>query len=166
MYYLNCFFIYSIIGYIIETCYGIISGNNYQSGVLNGPWAMIYGFGGLLIILFSNYLFKHLHLKRWIETIIVFFIMIVILSVMELIGGYLIEFLLGITFWDYTNYEYNLGKYICLETSLIWGILSLILIYIIEPFLRNFILKIPRFVTFLLVLFFIIDLTDTILSKI
>jgi len=75
MYFLNCFLIYSIFGYIYETLLGIITKTNYKSGILHGPWAVIYGIGVVVILLLSNYFFKNLHMPRLLETIIVFFIL-------------------------------------------------------------------------------------------
>jgi len=54
---------------------------------------------------------------------------LIILTIIEAIAGYSIEFIFNITFWDYSNYKFNIGKYIALESSLIWGIGSIILIY-------------------------------------
>ncbi len=166
MYYLNCFFIYSILGYIIETVYSIINNINYESGFLHFFWTPIYGIGTLLILFISKYIFKELHLKKYIETIIVFLTLIIILSLMELLGGYLIEIIFNRTFWDYSHYKYNIGKYICLEISLIWGILSIIVIYIIHPLFRKIIKKIPKYITYILILLFIIDIIYTIINGI
>ena len=91
MYFLNCFLIYSILGYILETVLGIITKTNYKSGILNGPWAVIYGIGVVVILLLSNYFFKNLHMPRLLETIIVFFILAIFLTCLEALGGILIE---------------------------------------------------------------------------
>ena len=90
MYLLNTFFIYSVIGYIMEIIIGFILGaNNPESGILYGPWTPIYGFSSILIILISEKLFKHLHMSRWKETLIVFFIIVFVLMGTEYLGGYL-----------------------------------------------------------------------------
>ena len=62
MYLLNCFFIYSILGYILEMIFGFVIGAHPESGVLYGPWTPIYGIASVLIIIISNKLFKNLHL--------------------------------------------------------------------------------------------------------
>lgn len=166
MYYINCFFIYSIIGFIFENVVGIITNNNFNSGILYGPITPIYGFGVILILIISKYLFLHLHMPRWKETIISFFILIIVLTGLEFLGGILIEKIFGIVFWDYSDFKFNIGKYISLEISFLWGILSIFIIYIIHPLLDNFIRKIPRLITFIAIFIVIVDLTITIINKI
>ncbi len=157
MYLLNCFFVYSILGYILEIIFGFLIGAHPKSGVLYGPWTPIYGIASVLIIIISDKLFKKLHMARWKETIIVFFIITIILTLLECLGGYLIEIIFGFSFWDYSDYKYNIGKYMCLEMALIWGILSIIFIYLIRPFLDKYIKKTPLWGTALILIVMFID---------
>lgn len=161
MYYLNCFFVYSFLGFLFETCVAKISGNSFNSGILYGPFTPIYGIGVLLILIISKYFFLNLHMPRWVETIIVFFILFFVLTFIEWIGGILIEKIFGVVFWDYSHLRWNIGKYISLEISLVWGVLSILLIYVIHPFLEKFIMKIPIFITYLVLLIFVCDLFFT-----
>ena len=166
MYLLNSFFVYSIIGYIMEMTFAIISGvNNPESGVLYGPWTPIYGIASIIIILISEKLFKNLHMDRWKETIIVFIITVPILMFLEWLGGTLIELIFGFTFWDYTDYKFNLGKYTCLEFGLIWGVMGIVFIYIIRPLIDKFVKKIPLWLTITLSTLMIIDLIIRILKE-
>ena len=139
MYYLNCFFLYSILGFLLETGYAFVSKSNFESGILYGPWTPIYGIGVVVILLLSNYFFMNLHMPRWLETIIVFFVVAIFLSCLELIGGVLIEKILGIRFWNYTDHKFNIGTYISLEMTLVWGVATVIFIYVINPLLNNFV---------------------------
>ena len=150
MYLLNCFFVYSILGYFLEMIFGLFVSVHPESGVLYGPWTPIYGIASVLIIIISDKLFKNLHLNRLVETIIVFFIITIILTILECLGGYLIELIFGFSFWDYSDFNFNIGKYMCLEMALLWGILSIIFIYLIRPNLDKYIKKIPLFLTVLL----------------
>lgn len=165
MYYINCFFIYSFLGYIFENIISFISNNNFDSGILYGPITLIYGIGSVIILFISKFLFKNLHLPRWIETFIAAFVLIVILTLLEFIGGITIETIFGIVFWDYSNYKYNIGKYISLEISIFWGILAIILIYGIHPFLNKLIIKIPHYITYIAMFIFIIDIAITVITK-
>ena len=83
MFYVNCFFVYSILGYILETVVSLITKSNFKSGILTGPWTIVYGIGALVILFTSNYLFKNLHMNRVIETIVLFFVIGIILSFLE-----------------------------------------------------------------------------------
>lgn len=165
MYYINCFFVYSFLGFLFETLVGKVTGTNFNSGILYGPITPIYGIGVVLIMVISKYFFLNLHMPRWIETVIVFLILLVILTLIEWIGGILIEKIFDIVFWDYSHLKWNIGKYISLEISLIWGILSLILIYIIKPFLDPMILKIPIVLTYILIFLFFIDIGFTYMKR-
>ncbi len=145
--------------------FGYAIGANATSGILFGPWTPIYGFASVLIIIISEKLFKSLHMSRWVETIIVFLIVTILITFLEWIGGVLIELTFGFSFWDYTDYKFNMGKYICLEMALIWGIMSVIFIYIIHPALECIINKIPKFLTLIFGILFIIDIIMTVLIK-
>lgn len=165
MYYLNCFFVYSILGYILETVMALITKSGFKSGFFYGPITPVYGIGSVIILLLSHYFFLNLHLPRWIETIIVFFILAIFLMCLELLGGITIEKLFNITFWDYSSSKLSIGKYISWEMTLIWGVATVIFIYLINPLFEKLIHKIPTVVTIILSIAFIIDVVITIINK-
>ncbi len=165
MYYLNCFFVYSILGYLLETIIALITHTNFKSGILNGFWTPVYGIGAITILFVAEYLFKNLHMPRLLETIVMFFSVAIILSFLEALGGVLIEKMFGITFWNYDSHKYHIGKFISLEMTITWGIVSIIFIYLIHPLLSGLIKKIPSWITIILVMLFIIDCTKTFIDK-
>lgn len=164
-YYINCFFVYSILGHLIETVTALITKSNFKSGFLYGFWTPVYGFGSIIILILSNYLFKNLHLNRVVETIIVFLVVAIVLSSIEVIGGVLLKQLFGVSYWDYTKEKYNLGKYISLKMTLIWGVMSIVFIYIVNPILEPLIKKVPKFVTVILIILFFFDNVVTFITK-
>ena len=166
MYYLNCFIFYSIIGYLLETGFGIVTKTNYNSGFMNGPWTPVYGIGVVAILLLSHYFFMNLHMPRWLETMIVFFIVGIFLSCIELIGGILIEKNFNVVFWDYTKHKYHIGHYISLEMTLIWGIATVLFIYIINPLFEKIVSKIPLSITIVISIIMFLDLIYTFTSNI
>lgn len=165
MYYLNCFFVYSILGYFLETVVAFITHSNFKSGILIGFWTPVYGIGAITILFISEYLFKNLHMPKYIETIIIFFIVAIILSFLEAVGGVFIEKIFGKVFWDYSSQKYHIGHYISLEMTLLWGVASLIFIYLIHPILTNLIKKIPSWVTIILIILFMLDSVTTLIIK-
>ncbi len=165
MFYINIFLCFSIFGYLFETICSWIFKTGFSSGILYGPWTPLYGFGTLIIMLLSNKIFQSLHLNRVVETIIVFVVITIVLTILEWLGGIMIEKIFHITFWDYSNYKYHIGKYISFEMSLIWGVGSIILIYLVLPWALSLIKKIPLFVTVILSFVFIIDVIMTTISK-
>lgn len=161
MYYLNCFFIYSILGYIAEIIFGTVISADVKSGILYGPWTFIYGFASIIIILISEKCFKKLHMNRIVETIIVFLILLISLMTLEWVGGFLIEKIFGYSFWNYDKFKFSIGKYTCLEMGLIWSFISIFFIYVIRPLFDKFILKIPKWLTIVIGFFFILDVIVT-----
>ena len=165
MYLLNCFFIYSILGFIIEGLFTLIVSGNFSSGILYGPWTPVYGFGAILTIVISKKIFKNMHKSRFVETIVTFIVLTVTLTFIEWLGGILIENIFHETLWNYKNYKYNIGKYIALEMSLVWGIVSILIIYFVKPIIDKLEKRIPKYITIILSLLFILDLITTIIIK-
>ena len=162
MYYLNCFFVYSIVGHIIESFFY----KSGESGILYGFWTPIYGLGCLIIIGSYNLWLRDRKINKYLKALSIFLIGFFILTCMEYVGGFLIEKTFHVTFWDYSNLKFNIGKYTSLEMALIWGVSSLLLIYLIKPLFDKFIKKIPPFFTNGLIIVFSIDIIVTIIDKI
>lgn len=153
MYYVNAFFLFSILGHFIEDFFYVTK----DSGIFFGWWTPIYGIGVCIVIYLYKLVNKIFKLNKISKPIIVFLIGFIILSFMELISGILIEKLFRVTFWDYSNGPFSIFRYTSLKMSFIWGISSLVIIYIIKPILDKFITKIPRPVSYVLITLFTID---------
>ena len=166
MYLLNCFFIYSILGFLLEGTYTLITSNHFSSGILYGPWTPVYGFGAILTIIISQKIFKKMHKSRFTETLVTFIVLTIVLTLIEWLGGIIIEKLFHETLWNYKNFQFNIGKYISLEMALIWGLISIFIIYFIKPIIDKIEKKIPKSLTYTLLIFFIIDIITTIITKI
>ena len=149
----------------METSLALITKSGFKSGIMYGPFTPIYGIGTVIILVLSRYFFINLHMPRWIETVIVFFILSIFLSCLELLGGILIEKIFGIIFWSYKNHKYNIGNYISLEMAFIWGAVSILFIYVINPILKILILKIPYSITYILLFVFILDCITTFIKN-
>ena len=165
-YYLNTFFIYSILGFIWETLIKYIFFSHMNNGFLYGPWIPIYGFGACIIIFIMRLIFNRFKLKRIYKIILLFLISSITLTILEFMGGHLIELLTNKIFWNYSKLKFNIGHYIALEISLVWGIMSLVITYIIKPIIDKLLKKIPSFITYLVLLMFIIDLLITTLNNV
>ena len=133
--------------------------------MLYGPFTPIYGIGALLILVISKFIFNILNLNKVLEVIIIVLSLTIILTVLEWIGGILIEKIFHVTFWDYSNFKFHIGKYIALEVSFIWALGSLLVIYVLQPLINKFIFFIPSYVTYILIIIFTIDLIITFSSK-
>lgn len=160
MYFLKYFFITSILGFFLES----IVCPFYESGILYGPWTPVYGIGSIVIILISDRVLKDKSINVFLRFFLLFISCFFILSLIELIGGLSIEKVFGISFWDYSNYRFNVGKYICLEISLVWGIISILFLFI-RPFIDKVVSYIPNFFIYFLFFFFLVDVFFTFVFK-
>lgn len=163
MYYFNIFFLYSFIGYILEYILYLICG--YEGGILYGFWTPVYGIGSLIVFLFYNKFLYKINNHKIIKFLLTFLIGVFFLSLIEEIGGLLIDFIFNKSLWDYTENKYNIGKYVCLEMATLWGISSVILVYFLKDITDKIVKKIPKFITWILIVLFIIDLICTIIFK-
>ena len=152
MYYLNVFFLFSILGHFIESTFS----KNFESGILYGYWTPVYGIG-VCVILFIFYFLKKYIKNKFLLSIILFFSCGIILSILEVIGGYLIEFLFHKVFWNYKNHHFPIGKYTSLDMAFVWGISSLLIIFVLKPVIDWSIKKVPKFITWILLFLFILD---------
>lgn len=158
--YIIYFFIYAIIGWILEVTYnGIRAGKYINCGVLNGPWCPIYGFAAVAILLLLNKVDTN-------SKIYLFFASMLVASVIELITGFILEKVFHKKWWDYSDKRFNVGGYICVEYSLLWGALCFILYEAIHPMITKFVKAFPiRFLIItnvIIAIVFIIDLIATI----
>ncbi|HIS87322.1 MAG TPA: putative ABC transporter permease [Candidatus Caccenecus avistercoris] len=163
MYYVNIFFIFSFIGFLFENVLNIFTNDNFNSGVLYGPWTFIYGIGVLLMVIVYKFLQQY-HLKKWKEVVLFYIIITIVMTLVEFSGGMLIETIFHRTYWDYTNMRFNYGKYICLEVSLAWGLLATFITYLVLPFINKIEKKIPWFVSVGLIILFIVDIIFTLIN--
>ena len=162
MYYINYFFLFSLFGHFLESFF--YSGSS-ESGILYGPYTPVYGIGVCLIIWLFNYL-KKKKISDKFTFVCIFLFSFIGLSLLELLGGILIEKLFNVIFWDYSHFKFNIGHYIALEVGLIWGIASLIVAYIIRPIFDKFITKIPKIFTWIFIIIFLIDSIVTLFTKV
>ena len=154
MYDINIFLTYSILGFFYECIINFIQDGRFSSGFMYGPWTPIYGIGVLIILFIYKKLSKYSKTKR---LIIMSIISMIVLTILEYITGNLIELIFHTSFWDYSNYKFNYGKFISLESSLIWMFGSIIIIFIHKK-LKKYIKKIPNQITIILSIVFTIDL--------
>lgn len=152
------FIIYSFLGWCMEmvVCY-FATRKWVNRGFLIGPICPIYGWGCLLIILL---------LKRYLDDPLVLFVMSMVLcSLLEYYTSYLMEKLFKARWWDYSHKKYNINGRICLDNILAFGILGLLMMYFINPF----VVKMLGFVStkvlnIVVIVIFVIFLVDNIVS--
>lgn len=140
-YFVLYFFIYAFIGWLLETIYALGTlGHFVKRGFLYGPLCPIYGWGAIILISFLSK-YKTNHKKLFFYSAIVF-------SVFEYVASFALEALFIDKWWDYTNDFMNLNGRISIFYSFAWGIIALVFINHIHPFvekkLRKVLKKIPN----------------------
>ena len=152
--YINIFLIFSILGFLSELFISFFMHEQKQT-LLLGPWMPIYGFGILLILGIDHILSKKLHGKE--KIFFCFLLSILLLTLIEGLGGFLTNFLFQKNFWDYTRLPFSIGMHMNLLISLIWGIAAIFICYFVLPRIKSLIVKIPIWLTLLLSILFLID---------
>lgn len=124
--YFMLFFIYAILGWIIETTLVSIEKRKFVNrGFLIGPYCPIYGFGGLAItILLKNYTK---------DPIVLFLMAVIICGILEYFTSYIMEKIFKARWLDYSAKKYNINGRICLETVVPFGILGCLVMYVLNP---------------------------------
>lgn len=114
------FFIYSILGWVVESVYmSICERRLVNRGFIFGPICPIYGFGALG---------AYFLLKPFAGNYVLLYVLGSILATtFEYLVGRLMIHIFGQVWWDYTEKPYQYQGIICLESSLAWGLYTVIL---------------------------------------
>ncbi len=118
------FVFFSIIGFISEVIY--CSLNKRKSGkALYGPWCPVYGLGGLLIISVVSHVPENMF--------IIYLVSVLVASFTEYLVSVVLEMIFDMKWWDYSFKKFNLNGRICLENSLLFGVLGILIFYFYLP---------------------------------
>lgn len=115
------FLIYCFFGWCIESTF--VSCRKRQlvnRGFLNGPVIPIYGSGAIAILFATLPVRAH----PWA----VFLLGMLAATILEYFTGAAMEAIFKVRYWDYSDKRFNLNGHICLNTSLAWGALSVVLV--------------------------------------
>lgn len=128
------FLLYSSCGWLIEVVKTRIDDKKWVNrGFLIGPYCPIYGYAAVIMAVYlTNY-------KKDIFT--VFILALFICSFVEYITSYFMEKIFKTRWWDYSQERFNLEGRICLKNCVYFGLLGVLLVYIINPLLVNIILN-------------------------
>ncbi len=155
------FLIYGCLGWCVEVAYAALEkGCFVNRGFLNGPICPIYGIGAVIVII---------ALTPLMDNIILLFIgSAVITSLLELLTGFALDKLFHTRWWDYSDIPFNLGGYICLKFSIMWGFVCIALMKGIQPVIYGFVKLIPDFAgapaLFFLLALLIADIVVTVIT--
>lgn len=130
------FLIYAIIGYVCEVIYcAILDKRLTNRGFLHGPYLPIYGFGALFVVLPLMFFKAH--------PILVFFIAVMLTSLLEYMTSFLLEKIFNTKLWDYSQNFGNIHGRVCLLNSTLFGMMGLIATYWLHPAFVRYVAHIP-----------------------
>ena len=129
------FFAYSFLGWILETIGAAARQRRFVNrGLVNAPLCVIYGVAAVMITMFGSGLS-------------VFWLFVgsaILATVVEWIGGHVLERLYDEKWWDYSKVKWNLDGYICLPASLFWGFLGTTAFKLENPILLRLFHLLPQ----------------------
>lgn len=135
-YIVNWLIIYSVIGWIWESIYmSVLEKKLVNRGYVTGPVCTIYGVGAL-VLYFSlrgvsdNY-------------VLLFFCGAILATVLEYITAVLMESIFHTSWWDYTNQILNYKGRICFSSTVAWGVASILLFAVLQPFVNSIVALYP-----------------------
>lgn len=153
----NLFWIFivgCVVGWLVEGVFSLIKWREFinHSAVVIGPFNMAYGLGALML---TALLYKF----RDEKNIKIFLIGFIGGSILEYIMSWGMELVLGFTAWDYSRKPLNLNGRICFRYSLFWGLLGVVWIKYIYPYISKLLEKMNKDIGRKFAIFLIIFLT-------
>ena len=128
--YLLLFYIYSFIGWILEVFAKIKEkGKLVNRGFLIGPLCPIYGFGAVFMTIFLSSYDKN--------PFLLFLLAVFLCSLLEYFTSYILEIIFKARWWDYSNRKFNINGRICMATMIPFGVLALLMTYVLNPFIYD-----------------------------
>ena len=120
------FFLYCFLGWCFESTVVSVQQRHFVNrGFLRGPMLPIYGFGATILL--------HVSLPLYNRPVALFFASMVAATAFEYVVGVIMEKLFKVKYWDYSEHRFQFQGRICLQSSLCWGFLGLILARVIHP---------------------------------
>ncbi|SHJ46894.1 putative ABC transporter permease [Parasporobacterium paucivorans] len=147
------FVFYGFVGWIIETISILILQHQFISRGwlhLGLPFIPLYAYCCPILIKLLSPQKKN--------PLLIFIGSVSIITFIELSAGLILTQVFHLTFWDYSGMPPTIKGIISLPVSLLWGLLSLVLIYWIHPGFKKMINRLPMFTASLISWFLLVYL--------
>jgi uncharacterized membrane protein len=119
-------------------------GRFVNRGFLNGPICPIYGIGVGVVVQF---------LMPFREQYIILYIAsTVLVTILEGITGFLLDKIFHHRWWDYSKMPLNIGGYVCLLFSLIWGVACVFVVKVVHPLVHKALALIPFYLGIVIII--------------
>lgn len=138
------FLIYGFLGFVMESAFRTIINKNLtvSRGFLTNCFCPLYGFSAVVIT--QIFTLCEISIENRLVTLLTAtFASMITVTFFEYITGLMLDKVCNCKLWDYSQNQYNLHSYICLEFSLLWGIVAIILSSFIHPLVEILVLSVP-----------------------
>lgn len=128
--YILVFCISAHMGWLYETIYTSAQWGGFaKRGFLQLPLCPIYGFGAVILLgLFG----------RIKNVLPIFLAGTIVTTFIEFMASYILEYIFHVELWTYRHWKYNFQGRIALGSSILFGVLTVLLIKVIDPIGRYF----------------------------
>lgn len=154
---LSFFYFYCIFGWCFESTYVTLKEQHpVNRGFLRGPWLPLYGSGAILVL--------WLTLPFQQTPALVYIVGALGATVLEYCTGEAMVRLFRVRYWDYSNQRFQYKGHICLSSSIAWGFLSLLMVYVVHKPVESFIFwmneEVVSVMTFLITVLIVYDFSN------
>ncbi len=130
------FYFYSFLGWCWESLYvSILEKRFVNRGFMRGPFLPLYGCGGTMMLIVSRPFYDNI--------ILVYIAGCIGATVLEYITAIVMETLFKVRYWSYSHKKFNYKGYICLESTLFWGVLTVLFSHYFQVPVEKMLLMIP-----------------------
>lgn len=154
---LSFFYFYCIFGWCFESTYVSLKEHHpVNRGFLKGPWLPLYGSGAILVL--------WLTLPFQKTPLLVYVVGALGATVLEYVTGEAMVRLFKVRYWDYSDQKFQYKGHICLSSTIAWGFLSLLMVYVVHKPVEHFIFwmneEFVSVLTFLITVCFVYDFSN------
>jgi Predicted membrane protein len=141
------FFIYGFLGWCTEVAYAAVKERRFVNrGFLRGPICPIYGVGVTLVILFLEPLQENF--------VLLYVASVVFVTILEGVTGFVLDKVFHNKWWDYSKQPLNIGGYVCLLFSLVWGVACVLIVKFVHHIFEMGVEDFPKMAGVPLLVFF------------
>ncbi len=151
------FYFYCICGWIFESTYVSLSNRKWiNRGFMKGPWLPLYGSGAVIILLVT------LPFQQY--PVAVYFAGAITATILEYFTGVVMLKLFKVRYWDYSHRKIQFQGHICLVSTIAWGFLSLLMVYVVHKpvvkLVNSWNQEVVSIITFIITICMVYDFTN------
>ncbi|MCR5671465.1 MAG: putative ABC transporter permease [Butyrivibrio sp.] len=130
------FYCFSFFGWCFESAYVSIHEKKLVNrGFMRGPFLPLYGCGGVMMLIASSPFYDNV--------LLVYIAGCMGATALEYITAVVMETLFNVRYWDYSHKKFNFQGRISLESSLFWGVLTVVFSHVFNVPIDYMMSRIP-----------------------